>query len=220
MHSSRPKWSLLAGALLAACCGGEERAPGRVAVRPGEIEFTASVNAKAFDSGWIMPGYHAIVWKGGRMAHAALLQADVSDAQVLDALKTLRARPGDNLPMEVWEERKNPKDPAADKVIAGPAIEVLLRLPSRVDLVPLASVLEDGGGRGLDMRFGGNAVNIPKWKSGCVVCLYSCPGSKVGNARYTVRDYTKDATRFRAKPGALPPDGTRVGVVLRLVSPS
>ena len=154
-----------------------------VAVRPGEIEFTASVNAKAFDSGWIMPGYHAIVWKGGRMAHAALLQADVSDSQILDALKTLGARPGDNLPMEVWEERKNPKDPAADKIIAGPAIEVFLRLPSRPELVPLASVLEDSGGRGLDLRFGGNAVNIPKWKSGCVVCLYSCPGSKVGNAR-------------------------------------
>ena len=66
------------------------------------------------------------------------------------------------------------------------------------------------------MRFGGNAANIPKWKSGCIVCLYSCPGSKVGNARYTVRDYTKDTTRFRAKPGALPPDGTRISVVLRI----
>ena len=68
------------------------------------------------------------------------------------------------------------------------------------------------------MRFGGNAANIPKWKSGCIVCLYSCPGSKIGNARYTVRDYTKDVTRFRAKPDALPPDGTRVGVVLRLAA--
>ncbi len=174
------------------------------------------VNAKAFDSGWVMPGYHAIVWKGGRMAHAALLQADVSDAQILEALMKLGAKPGNNLPMEAWEERKNPKDPAADTVIAGPAVQILLRLPSHADLVPLASVLNDSAGRGFDMRFGGNAANIPKWKSGCIVCLYSCPGSKVGNARYTVRDYAKDVTRFRAKPGTLPPDGTRVGVVLRL----
>jgi hypothetical protein len=180
------------------------------------VEFTAVVNAKPFDSGWAMPGYHAIVWKGGRMAHAGLLQADVSDTQIVDALKSLEARPGDNLPMQVWEERKNAKDPAADTVITGPAVQVFLRLPSHADLVPLASVLEDSGGRGLDMRFGGNAANIPKWKSGCIVCLYSCPGSKVGNARYTVRDYTKDTTRFRAKPGTLPPDGTRIGVVLRL----
>ena len=210
--------AVLTTVLSSATCRGEERPPGRLIVRaPSEIEFTAVVNAKAFDSGRDMPGYHAIVWSGGRMAHAGLLQADVSDTQILDGLKRLEATPGNNLPMEVWEERKNPKDPAADTVIAGPAVQVFLRLPSHVDLVPLASVLEDSGGRGLEMRFGGNAVNIPKWKSGCIVCLYSCPGSKIGNARYTVRDYTKDVTRFRAKPDTLPPDGTRIGVVLRLV---
>jgi len=74
--------------------------------------------------------------------------------------------------------------------------------------------------RRLDMRFGGNRANIPKWKSGCVVCLYSCPGSKVGNARYIVRDYANDVTRFRVKPGILPKDDTPIGVVFRLLSPA
>jgi len=184
----------------------------------GEIEFTAIVNAKAFNDGWVMPGYHALVWKGGRMAHAALLQADVTDRQVLEALEGLGAKPGDNLPMAAWEERKNPKDPAPDTVIVGPAVEVLLRLPGREGLVPLSSALEDSAGRGLEMRFGGNSANIPVWKSGCIVCLYSCPGSKVGNARYTVRDYAKGTTRIRVKPGVLPKDRTRVGVILRLTS--
>jgi hypothetical protein len=221
MHSPRRNRRLAASliaALVSAACRGQE-APGRVTVRgPGEIEFTALVNAKAFDHGWAMPGYHALVWKGGRMAHAALLQADVTDRQVLEALKGLGAKPGDNLPMAAWEERKNPKDPAPDTVVAGPAVEVLLRLPGRQGLVPLSSALQDSGGRGLEMRFGGNGANIPVWKSGCIVCLYSCPGSKVGNARYTVRDYAKDATRFRVKPGVLPKDGSPVGVVLRLKS--
>jgi hypothetical protein len=205
--------------LVSAACRGQE-APGRVIVRrpPGEIEFTALVNAKAFDDGWVMPGYHALVWKGGRMAHAALLQADVTDRQVLEALEGLGAKPGDNLPMAAWEERKNLRDPAPDTVVAGPAVEVLLRLPGREGLVPLSSALEDSAGRGLEMRFGGNSANIPVWKSGCIVCLYSCPGSKVGNARYTVRDYAKGTTRFRVKPGVLPKDRTRVGVILRLTS--
>ena len=153
------------------------------------------------------------------MAHAALLQADVTDRQVVEALEGLGARPGNNLPMEAWEERKNPKDPAPDTSVAGPNVEVLLGLPSRTDLIPLASALEDRQGRGLEMRFGGNAANIPKWKSGCIVCLYSCPGSKVGNARYTVRDYEKGVTRFRAKPGVLPADGTPIRVVLRVNAP-
>jgi len=222
MHSAsrKPFFAVFFGAILvSAACRGEE-APGRVVVRrPDEIEFTATVNAKAFDSGWMMPGYHALVWKGGRMAHAALLQADVTDRQVIEALEGLGAKPGNNLPMEAWEERKNTKDPAPDTVIAGAAVEVLLGLPSRSDLIPLAAALEDRGGRGLQMRFGGNAATIPKWKSGCIVCLYSCPGSKVGNARYTVRDYEKGVTRFRAKPGVLPPDGTPIRVVLRVNAP-
>ena len=222
MHSPDRKRCLLApflGVLLgSAACRAQE--PERVIVRrPNEIEFTATVNAKAFDSGWMMPGYHALVWKGGRMAHAALLQADVTERQVVEALEGLRAKPGNNLPMAAWEERKNPKDPAPDIVIAGPPVEVLLGFPSRSELIPLAAALEDTAGRGLAMRFGGNAANIPKWKSGCIVCLYSCPGSKVGNARYTVRDYEKDVTRFRARPGVLPPDGTKVRVVLRLNAP-
>ncbi|MGH9366981.1 MAG: YdjY domain-containing protein [Thermoanaerobaculia bacterium] len=188
--------------------------------REGEIELTATVQARAFDRGWLMPGYHAVVGKGGRMAHAALLSSDVSDLNVLRELEALGAVAGDNLPMEAWEKRKDPKDRAPDTVIAGTPVEVLLRLPGESGLVPLASVLEDPAGRGIEFRFGGNAANIPKWKSGCIVCLYSCPGSKVGNARYTVRDYTKSVTRFRVRAETLPKDGTRVGVVFRLRKPS
>ncbi|MCA1581731.1 MAG: YdjY domain-containing protein [Acidobacteria bacterium] len=208
---------VVAAALLLLAFKRRPPAPGSVEIRPPrEIEFTASVNARAFSSGWMMPGYHAIVWKGGRAAHFALLQADVTDTQILDALESLGARPGNNLTMEVWDKREDPKNPAPDTVIAGPPVEILLRLPGRAELVPFASVLSDSGARGLEMRFGGNRINIPKWKSGCVVCLYSCPGSKVGNARYTVRDYAREATRFRVREGALPADGTPVGVVFRL----
>ena len=67
------------------------------------------------------------------------------------------------------------------------------------------------------MRLGGHRANIPHWHSGCIVCLYSCPGSKIGNARYTVRDYRRDATTFRARPGVLPRDGDTVTVLLRVM---
>ncbi len=219
--SSRHAVGFLVLILSAAASQAGDDAPGRVVLRrPNEIEFTASVNSKPFDKGWLMPGYHAIVWRDGRAAHHSLLKADVTDVQVLEALESLGAKPGNNLTMDAWEERKNPKNPAPDTVIAGPPVEILLRLPGHKELTPLADVLEDPAGRGLQMRFGGNRANIPKWKSGCVVCLYSCPGSKVGNARYTVRDYANDVTRFRVKPGILPKDGTPIGVVFRLLSPA
>jgi heterodisulfide reductase subunit C len=49
---------------------------------------------------------------------------------------------------------------------------------------------------------------------GCVVCLFSCPGSKVGNRTYTVRDYVQGTTRFRVREAVLPDDGTEVTVIL------
>jgi hypothetical protein len=219
MHSPRRIASAAAVLLLLVSSSCRAREPGGITVRrPAEVEFTATVHARAFDGGWIMPGYHAVVSKKGRMSHAALLAADVTDTEILDALEALGGKTGGNLPMEAWDERDNPRNPAPDRVIGGAPVEVLLRLPGQRALVPLAEALEDPGGRGLDLRLAGNRANIPKWKSGCVVCLYSCPGSKIGNARYTLRDWTRKVTRFRARPGALPPDGTRVGVVLRLTS--
>ena len=190
---------------------------GAIRIRPpNEIEFSATVHASHFD-GWIMPGYHAIVWREGSAAGHGLLVSDVSDVEVLDALERLGARPGNNLSMDAWNKRKDSRSAAADTAVAGPAVEILLRIPGRKDLTPLSSVLEDPGGRGLAMRFGGNRENSREWMSGCIACLYSCPGSKVGNAKYTVRDYVKDTTKFRVREGVLPPDGTRIGVVLRLL---
>lgn len=190
---------------------------GGVRVSGREIEFPAVVTAGSFEREILgMPGYHLIVWKGGRAASAALLRAEVTDREVLDALERQGARPGNALGMDTWEERKNPASRAPDQIIEGPPVEILVKVPGRAKPLTLAEILEDPGGRGFDMRFGGHRANIPKWKSGCVVCLYSCPGSKVGNARYTVRDYERETTKFRVRHGVLPEDGTRVSVVFRL----
>jgi len=182
-----------------------------------EIEFSAVVTKDSFERELLgMPGYHLIVWKDGKAAMAALFRAEVTDVQILDALEKLGARPGNALPMETWDERKDRGSKAPEKVIEGPPVEILVRVPGRPAPLTVDQILQDPGGRGFDMRFGGHRANIPKWKSGCVVCLYSCPGSKVGNARYTVRDYVDERTKFRAKPGVLPKDGSRVSIIFRL----
>ncbi|MEA2690972.1 MAG: hypothetical protein QOJ16_359 [Acidobacteriota bacterium] len=203
--------------LASVTCAGDPP-PGQVVrVSADTIEFPATVAAGAFNRRLGMPGYHAIVWRGGRAAGAALFRADVTDVQVLDALEALGGKPGNALGMASWDERKDPKNPAPDREIAGPPVEILLRLPGRGSPVALAELLEDPGGRGLDMRLGGHRANIPKWRSGCIACLYSCPGSKLGNARYTVRDYERETTRFRAKTALLPKDGTPVTIRVRLL---
>ncbi len=197
---------------------GQGPASSRPLVRPpDEVEFVARVNVRGFEASRDMAGYHAIVWKGGRAAADALLVADVSDTQVLDALESLGAKPGDNLSLDAWEKRGDPGNAAPDATVAGPGVEILVRRPGRKELTPLSALLVDPAGRGLDLRFAGNRASSPYWKSGCIACLYSCPGGRIGNARYTERDFARGTTRFRVKRGALPPDGSLVDVVVRLV---
>ena len=164
-----------------------------------------------------MPGYHFVVWEGGRAGDGALFRSQVTDTQVLEALESLGGQPGNDLGLDVWDERDDPSSTAPDKIIKGPAVEILVRVPGRQEPLTLDEILIDPGGKGFDMRFGGHRANIPRWKSGCVVCLYSCPGSKVGNARYTVRDFVDGTTRFAVREGALPADGSEVTLIFRLV---
>lgn len=179
------------------------------------VSFPATVHAEGFGGAGDPVGYHLVVWSDGRAADGALFRAGVSDVQVLDALEALGAEPGNALGIDSWDERRSSGSAAPDRIIAGPPVEVLVRLADGREL-GLDEILEDPGGRGFAMRFGGHRDNIEEWHSGCVVCLYSCPGSKVGNARYTVRDFVEGATRFRPRAGVLPPDGSEVRIVLRL----
>jgi hypothetical protein len=218
------KTAVTAAALLALAAvlwlSAKPAAPASPIVHRGNaIEFPATVHPAAFERRLLgMPGYHLIVWKDGKAASAALFQAEVTDVQVLDALEAMGAKPGDNLPMATWDDRDDPKSKDPDRIIAGPPVDVLVRLPGRPQPVPLDQILDDTAGKGFEMRLGGHRANIPKWHSGCIACLYSCPGSKVGNARATVRDYTRNPERYRVRPGVLPEDGGKVTIVLRLSS--
>lgn len=214
--------SLTSLAILAACADARAGSPSPLRRLADGVAFPAVVDRAGFERAWLgfgMPGYHLIVWQDGNAAGQALFHARVSDVEVLDALEALGARPGDALAMDTWEKRDDPRSSAPDRVIAGPPVEILVRVPGREAPLTLPEILSDPGGRGFEMRFGGHRANIPAWHSGCLVCLYSCPGSKVGNARYTVRDYAQGTTAFRVRPGALPPDGTEVEIVFRLLSP-
>jgi len=184
---------------------------GQVTVVDGStIEFPARVSGRGFtDSS--MAGYHLIVWDEGGVADHSLFVASVSDVQVLDALEALGARPGNALTIDSWDDRDDPGAEAPDNVIQGPRVQIEFVLADGTVLA-LTDLLSDEGGRGFDMRFGGHRENIPEWHSGCVVCLYSCPGSKVGNASYTVRDFVAGEAHFRVNDDVLPPDRTEVTV--------
>lgn len=212
MTISRIATTVCLTALVAACSAPAPTGAVRV-VDARTIEFNATVGDGFADPA--MAGYHLIVWDSGRAVDHALFVADVSDVQVIDALEQLGAQPGDELDISTWDERENADSRAPDAVIAGPPVSIEFQFADGT-VRRLDEIVNDPGGRGFDMRFGGHRDNIPEWHSGCVVCLYSCPGSKVGNANYTVRDFVNGATHFEANPDNVPPAGTGVIVRLRL----
>jgi hypothetical protein len=183
------------------------------------VTVPASLHLAAFLRG-SPAGHHLLTWAAGAAGKKALLQTAVSDTRVLDALESLGAKPGDNLSAEAWTERADPANPAPDVRAAGSTLEVTLILPDGTRR-PIADLLEDVDKRGVAWKLAGNRKLIPVWKSGCVICLQSCPGSKVANAKATMRDLHKGRARFR--PSTLARtlgEGAKVSVELRLVKKS
>jgi hypothetical protein len=169
-----------------------------------EIRVLALFTPENFVKG-NLPRYHAMVYRQGGASSDALLKSFADDVTIYDALVKIGAVPGNNLTVDTWEARYHESNPAPDMRIKGTPVEVLIYWEGLENPIPIDKIFNDPGGRGLDFRFGGNKSFIPLWNSGCILCLYSCPGSKVGNHEYTVRDYVKNTTSFSLKYERLPP---------------
>ena len=178
----------------------------------------AILEPEAFVKG-SMPRYHAMVYRKGGVRSSALLKSFADDRAIFDALIKIGAVPGDNLTEDTWEARYHESNPAPDRRIEGTPIEMLVYWEGLDEPISIENFFYDPQGKGLDLRFGGNKSLIPIWRSGCIVCLYSCPGSKIGNHEYTIRDYVKNTTAFSLKFEVLPQNKkTPVVVVFRLKS--
>ncbi len=188
-----------------------------------EVRVSATVNITGFQGWWTrltgIPGYHLLVWHQGHAAENALFVTAVSDVILHEALTSIGAVPGDALGMNAWKERDNPRSNAPDGIVQGAPIDLSVIWEGLEKAIPIADLLEDPGGHGIEFRFAGHLVNAPIWRSGCGVCLYSCPGSKVGNAAYTVRDYVNETTTFRVRERLLPKPGTPLWLIFTLGNP-
>jgi hypothetical protein len=183
-----------------------------------EVRVLAELQPEAFSGGWIKwtPHYHAVVWKGGGAAREALLTTSVDDATLYDALVAIGAVPGNNLTMSAWNDRRDPRATAPQARVKGTPVDLLVQWEGISRPLPLKDLLIDRGGRGIDMRFGGNRALIPEWRSGCIACLYSCPGGKVSNHAYTIRDYLDGRTSFSVNYSVVPKGKRPALVIFRL----
>ena len=184
-----------------------------------EVRFTATVQPSAlqrtFGPGGVK-GHHAIVWKNGGAKGYALFVADISDHEARAALDGLGAKAGENLSEDSWNRRNDPNSTEPDKRVEGTPIDVFIESNGR--RIPLADLIAEKGrpAPALDFRYGGNERFQKDFKSGCIVCLYSCPGGAIGNHAHTIRDYVRDGVVYSAIASRLPPEGTKVTIILKI----
>lgn len=183
-----------------------------------EVRILAELRPSAFVGGWFTstPGHHAVAWKQGKKAGESLLVAYVSDADLHDALISIGATPGNNLSQAVWDDRYDKSSKAPDTRVEGSPLEVTVWWPGLKSPLPLASLFNDPGGRGIDLRFGGQKSLIPVWRSGCIICLQSCPGAKISNRSYTMRDYADGKATFTLNNESVPAEKRMAVVIVRV----
>jgi hypothetical protein len=183
-----------------------------------EVRILAELQPKSFSPGWFTstPGHHAVTWKDGKKAGEALFSAYVSDRELHDAMISIGAKPGNNLSQAVWDERNDKTSKAPDTRVEGSPVEVSVWWPGLRSPLPLKSIFNDPGGHGIDLRFGGQKSLIPVWQSGCIVCLQSCPGGKITNRSYTIRDYVEGRATFTLNDSIVPQGNRKAVVMFRL----
>ena len=142
---------------------------------------------------------------------------DVEDQEVARALRALGAQDGGGVPMAAWTRRAIPFVPGPDARVAGTRVEVHITWEGAGRSYTLDELLgaSPAEGRLLEIRFGGNEEHDDHWPSGCILCLYSCPGGVLSNALKTIRDHRRGGS---FQPGdAFPPDGTLLTITLQIL---
>ena len=166
-------------------------------------------------------GHHGIVWEKGSQARKALIEVEAPDVEIQRALESLGLEPGNNLTIETWEAAGDAESSEPDRRVEGPAIQIEVEweedaagnAAGEKRAVPFFRLFEDTGPEDMDIRFGGHEEYVPHWRSGCVTCLFSCPGGRTSNAAFVIRDQVKGRREFRANQKLLPGDGARVRVL-------
>ncbi|MBM4259252.1 MAG: hypothetical protein FJ147_25550 [Deltaproteobacteria bacterium] len=191
-----------------------------------EIQIFGRIYAQRFNAAHgEQAHYHFLVWHKGT-SPTALIETPVDDLDFHAELAKLGAKPGDNLTMASWTERKHDDHAAPQEKVTGSEIVIRVAWKEKPEGVPVADVFSSTSPADLQpvasWRFGGN-LDRPFNKNplgprpGCLVCLYSCPSGKVSNGALSIHAYVASPSRFVANTALLPPDGTPVILTFQIV---
>ena len=175
--------------------------PIKVNKADGTVTFLAEVNGKYFYEAT----RHGAAFKDGSNGEKAIFRGMVNTEPFYNGLIELGAKAGNNMTMDNKEKTN----------VAGDPLDVSVTWDGASKEYKLAEIVKDSNAKPFDVRFGGNITASLDKKTGCLICLDSCPVGITSNATYTYGAVEKrKEVGFTSNKDVLPADGTLVAVKL------
>ena len=169
------------------------------------ITVLAKVNGKYFTENT----RHAVVFKDGRFGDKPVFIALANQNDFYQAMKTIGAKPGNNMTLKNGPETH----------VEGDKIKIEVTWNGAPKSYDINEVITDSNGKPIDMRFGGNEATAKSFNTGCIACLDSCSVGIISNHTYTHGAVEKrNEVVFHGNKDVLPPDGTFVAISFKVAN--
>jgi hypothetical protein len=170
-------------------------------VKEKSVSILGEVNEKHPE-----PTHHAVVFSGGKLSRKAIFVGLVDPKTFHESLVTVGFGPGNNMTMDNMERT----------FVEGDLLDVSVTWKGAKRTYPIDEVIKDSSGKPPVIRFGGNLAEALKKKTGCLLCLDSCPVGITSNAAYTYGAIDKrKEVLFASSKDLLPPHGTLVVITFK-----
>lgn len=168
-----------------------------------EVIIAAEVNGKYFNS----PTRHGVVFDMGSNGDKSVLRGLADEREFYQALIDIGAVPGNNLTME---------DMKLGKTVDGQKLDVFVTWEGLGKEIPFAEIIKSDDVRDMDIRFGGNFEAAKENRTGCILCLDSCPIAITSDAAYATAELDSKKIDKFIREDVLPKDGEKVSVIFRI----
>jgi hypothetical protein len=176
--------------------------PLKVDTKERSVSVLAQVNGKYL----VQPTRHGLVFKEGKNGSKSVFTAFADPQAFYDGLLKIGAKAGNNLTMANKDKT----------LVQGDILDVSVTWKGAKRAYRLDEAIRDASGKPLQIRFGGNLAAAREMKTGCLMCLESCPVGITSNAAYTYGAIeTRKEASLMGNRDVLPPDGTFVVVTFR-----
>lgn len=200
-------WGMLAFGILpagsaSAKTGLTKEKPILVDEKEKSVSILAQVNGKYF----YQTTRHGVVYSGGSNGDKSVFRSYATDQDFYNGLMRLGFKAGNNMT----------KENGAKTFVQGDPLEVTVTWDGAKREYSLDEVITDSNKKPFQVRFGGNQKNALQFKTGCLLCLDSCPVGITSNANYTMGAVEmRNEVIFKGNDKILPPDGSLVVIHVR-----